>query len=51
VQCLQPCATQQCADQCFTQYQQALPMYDQLYVCVVCDECPGDCDGPSSGCP
>jgi len=50
VQCLSTCQNQQCADQCFTQYQQGLPSYDQLFGCVVCGECPSDCDGPAQGC-
>ncbi len=51
VQCLDQCSNQACADQCAADHPSGATLYNDLVFCVICDECPMDCDGPGSGCP
>jgi hypothetical protein len=49
--CAGACADQACYDQCVTDHMTGADIYNTLLVCVICDECYNDCDGPGSGCP
>jgi hypothetical protein len=50
VQCIGPCADQACVGACAQQFPQGAQVYDTLLDCVICGECPVDCDGPGAGC-
>jgi hypothetical protein len=39
-----------CGMACQTQNPQGAMLYNDLVLCVICDTCPVDCDGPGSGC-
>jgi hypothetical protein len=47
--CLNTCADQACADACVNGNPSGLQLYMAVTTCVLCDACPVDCDGPSSG--
>jgi hypothetical protein len=47
--CLSACADETCADACANQNPSGLQLYMAVTVCVLCDACPVDCDGPASG--
>ncbi|MFO0611406.1 MAG: hypothetical protein U0414_02375 [Polyangiaceae bacterium] len=49
--CVDPCTDQACFDQCVADHQTGSNLYNELALCVICDTCPGDCDGPGAGCP
>jgi hypothetical protein len=52
IDCLNTCGTDQtCVDQCAATFPNGASLYAAAVVCVVCDTCPGDCNGPGSGCP
>jgi hypothetical protein len=52
-QCIGMCAQgdQACFDACSKAHMGGASLYNDLLVCVICQECPVDCDGPGSGCP
>jgi len=49
--CFQNCWDDACYEDCLQQYPDAQEPYIELAICVVCDACYSDCDGPGSGCP
>ena len=51
IECINPCGDQACFDQCVQEHPNGVQLYAMLFACVICDTCPGDCDGPGSGCP
>jgi hypothetical protein len=53
VGCIGKCAQGDMACQmaCGQAHPTGASLYNDLAVCVICDTCPMDCDGPGSGCP
>jgi hypothetical protein len=51
IECINGCGDQACFDQCLATYPNGSQLYVQLYVCVICDTCPTDCDAANAGCP
>ena len=49
--CVEACSDQQCFDECSSQTPQGVELYSPVRFCVICDQCPSDCDGPGLGCP
>ena len=47
--CLNTCQDQACADACVNGNPGGMQLYLAVTTCVLCDACPIDCDGPSSG--
>ena len=48
--CASACSDQSCYDDCASAYSYGASIYNDLLVCVFCNECYSDCDGASSGC-
>ncbi len=48
--CASSCADQSCYDDCASTYSYGASIYNDLLVCVICEECYSDCDGAGSGC-
>lgn len=40
-----------CYDKCAEVFPDGAQLYSQLVICVYCDACYSDCDGPGIGCP
>jgi hypothetical protein len=41
---------QECFEECAASYPNGAAMYNELVICVICDECYDTCDGAGSGC-
>ena len=48
--CIDPCMDQTCFDDCTTQFPAGADIYNNILLCVFCDQCFVDCDGASAGC-
>lgn len=46
--CINLCQTQACFDGCAASYPTAAAAYDALVTCVICDECPNNCDASTN---
>ena len=49
--CIDGCSDPGCADMCAAQFPEGASLYNDVLFCVICEQCPSDCDGPGSGCP
>ncbi len=49
--CIDPCEDQACRDQCKVEHPEGFELYKAMVICVICEECPIDCDAVGSGCP
>lgn len=48
--CAAECADQACFEACASAYPNGANMYNELVICVICDECYDTCDGAGAGC-
>jgi hypothetical protein len=48
--CLAACSTTECADQCMAAHPEGANLYMDVSMCIVCDECPVDCNGVGASC-
>ncbi len=50
--CVGECGStdQECFEACAASYPNGAAMYNELVICVICDECYDTCDGAGSGC-
>jgi len=50
IACYETCVDEACILMCNAMYPNGVLLYEVLTECVLCDECPLDCDGASVGC-
>jgi hypothetical protein len=50
VSCLNDCSIDWCVDGCVQDYPNGSDLYMPYASCVICDQCPVDCDAVGSGC-
>lgn len=48
--CAAECTDQACFEECAAAYPSGAQMYNDLVICVICEECYDTCDGAGSGC-